>query len=48
LPALGGSNNPWRATAVGLGSVAARGVYEVLDEVGRGPQRAEAAVELLT
>jgi hypothetical protein len=32
-----------RATAVGLGSIAARGVYEVLDEVGGGPQRAEAA-----
>jgi hypothetical protein len=32
-----------RATAVGLSSVAARGVYEVLHEVGRGPQRAEAA-----
>jgi hypothetical protein len=32
-----------RATAVGLGSLAARGVYEVLDEVATGPQRAEAA-----
>jgi hypothetical protein len=32
-----------RAAAVGLGSIAARGVYEVLDEVAGGPQRAEAA-----
>jgi hypothetical protein len=32
-----------RVTAVTLGSIAARGVYEVLDEVGRGPRRAEAA-----
>jgi hypothetical protein len=33
-----------RAAAVSLGSIAARGIYEVLDEVGGGPQRAEAAV----
>jgi hypothetical protein len=33
-----------RATAIGLGSLAARGVYEVLDEVAGGPRRAEAAV----
>jgi hypothetical protein len=32
-----------RATAITLGSLAARGVYEVLDEVATGPQRAEAA-----
>jgi hypothetical protein len=32
-----------RAAAVSLGSIAARGVYEVLDEVDGGPQRAEAA-----
>jgi hypothetical protein len=32
-----------RASAVALGSLAARGVYEVLDEVGGGPQRAQAA-----
>jgi hypothetical protein len=32
-----------RAAAVSLGSIAARGVYEVLDEVAGGPQRAEAA-----
>jgi hypothetical protein len=32
-----------RAAAVGLGSLAARGVYEVLDEVAGGPPRAEAA-----
>jgi hypothetical protein len=33
-----------RAAAVSLGSIAARGVYEVLDEVAGGPPRAEAAV----
>jgi hypothetical protein len=32
-----------RAAVVGLGSLAARGVYEVLDEVAGGPPRAEAA-----
>jgi hypothetical protein len=32
-----------RAGAVGLGSIAARGVYETLDEVAGGPQRAQAA-----
>jgi len=32
-----------RATVVGLGSIAARGVYEVLDELAGGPPRAEAA-----
>ena len=32
-----------RATAVGLTSIAARGVYEVLDELAEGPRRAEAA-----
>lgn len=31
------------ATAVTLGSIAARGVYEVLDEAGGGPARAWAA-----
>ena len=33
-----------RAAVVTLGSLAARGVYEVLDEVAGGPPRAEAAV----
>jgi hypothetical protein len=32
-----------RTTAIGLGSLAARGIYEVLDEVEGGPRRAEAA-----
>jgi hypothetical protein len=32
-----------RAGAITLGSIAARGVYEVLEELGGGPQRAEAA-----
>jgi len=32
-----------RATAITLGSLAARGVYEVLDELADGPTRAEAA-----
>nr|WP_296076148.1 hypothetical protein [uncultured Actinoplanes sp.] len=33
-----------RAGAIAIGSVAARGVYEVLDEFAGGPARAEAAV----
>jgi hypothetical protein len=32
-----------RAGAITIGSLAARGIYEVLDEVAGGPQRAEAA-----
>src|SRR3569832_442242 len=33
-----------RAGTIAIGSVAARGVYEVLDELAGGPPRAEAAV----